>query len=241
MTEKKVKPFENTDRLLIPLWHWADEFEDFLVMDKQIFHVTDFVDNPWEHWTDTMYFYNIDWNNIIVQCIFYQDYSREEDEEEKTETTYLAADMIFTKWIKWWNDGEAEKYSDGKLNKDQKKWHDELVRLSTPHLIEEDKEDRTPEAVAKIKAFLFFQTLWKEKANNLIDNEINKLWKDISDDDLKELNEIKDTWTIKRSKHYTMLYCLKNMREIAKESGNPHLKQLEEHIKILEDDEKNNS
>ena len=237
MTDKK-NPFEDADRLLLPLWHRADQFEEFFLLWNGMFHWNDYIDNPWEHWTDTFYAYEIKWEDIIVQCIFYQTYSREEDEEEKTETCYIAMDQVFAKGFNW--DDPAD-YKEGKLTKDQKKRQSELKRLSLPHLIEEDKEDRTPQAIAKIKSFLFYQTLWKEKAEQLIENEIKKLWDKISEEDLAELNEIKDTWTIKRSKHYAMLYCLKNMREIAKESGNPHLKQLEEHIKILEDDEKNNS
>ena len=46
-----------------------------------------------------------------------------------------------------------------------------------------------------------------------------------------------ETWTIKRGIHYKMLYCLRNMREMAKDS--PHAKDLEDHIKLLEEDEKN--
>ena len=239
MTKPEKSPFEDADRLLLPLWTRMDEFEEFLVMSEKIFHVTDLIDNPGEHWTDYMYYYDIDWNNIIVKCIFYQRYSREEDEKERTETTYIWVDKIFTKWVDWrdlWD--KYDTYEDWKLTKDQQEWHDELVRLNTPHLIEDDNKSRTPEAIAKIKSFLFYQTLWKEKAKELIENEIKSLWENVQEDDLAELNEIKETWKIKRGKHYMMLYCLRNMREMAKDS--PHAKDLEEHIKLLEEDEKNN-
>ena len=45
-----------------------------------------------------------------------------------------------------------------------------------------------------------------------------------------------ETWTIKRSKHYMMLYCMKNLREIAKESWNPELENIEKLIKEMEED-----
>jgi len=238
MTNKENNIFENSDRLLLPLWTRMDEFEEFLVMDDKIFHVTDFVDNPWEHWTDTMYFYNIDWNNIIVQCLFYQDYAREEDEKERTETTYLAVDKIFTKGLT--NIEDAENYEDWELTIKEVKWNKELIRLATPHLIEEDKEDRTPEAIAKIKSFLFYQALWKKKAKKLIEYEIGRLWDKISEEDLKELNEIKETWCIKREKHYVHLYSFRAMRDMAKETWNPELEDIEKLIKEMEEDGRNN-
>jgi hypothetical protein len=71
MTKKEKNPFENAPRLLLPLWSRMDEFEEFLLMSDKIFHITDFIDNPGEHWTDYMYYYDIDWNDIIVKCIFY--------------------------------------------------------------------------------------------------------------------------------------------------------------------------
>ena len=235
-TKKEKNPFENAPRLLLPLWSWSDEFEDFLVMDEGVFHVTDLIDNPWEQGTDTMYTYYIDYDHIRVKCFFYQDYYRDEDETETTETTYLLEDTIFTKWITSWE--EAKNYKEWKLTKDQKKWHDELERLSKPHLIDDDKKERTPEALAKIKSYLFYQTLGKEKAKEFIELEIKKLWKDKKyEEDIKELKEIMETWTIKRSKHYMMLYCMKNLREIAIKSWNPELEKIEKLIKDMEEDD----
>jgi len=237
MTKKEKNPFENAPRLLLPLWSRMDEFEEFLVMDKQVFHITDYIDNPGEHGTDMMYFYEINWNDIIVQCIFYQSYAREEDEEEKTETTYLVTDKIFAKWINACSSEEAEKYKEWKLKKEEKDFKDYLTHLSKPHPIEEDNWSRTPEAIAKIKSFLFYQTLWKKESQDLIQNEIDKLWDKIGKEDLDELNEIKETWCIKRPKHYEQLYCFRWMREMAKESWNPELENIEKLIKEMEEDQ----
>ena len=184
MTKPEENPYANKPRLLLPLWSWADEFEDFLVMEEGILHVTDLIDNPWDHWTDYMYAYHIDYDHIWVRCFFYQDYNREKDEEEMDKTTYIIDDGIFTKWVKSWK--EAKEYKEGKLTKDEKEFHDALERLTQPHLIEEDKEDRTPEAIAKIKSYIFFQTLWKEKAKEFIQLEIEKLWDKVNKEDLEE-------------------------------------------------------
>jgi len=237
MSKPEKNPFENNQRLLLPLWSRMDEFEDFLVMSDSIFHITNYVDNPWEHWTDYMYHYQIEWNDIWVQCIFYQDFSREENEKEKKETVYIWIDKVFTKWIKWWDSKLADNYEDWELTKEQQEWHDELVRLNTLHLIEDDNKDRYPHDVAKIKSFLFYQTLWKDKAKELIKNEIEKLWDKALDIDIKELNEIMETWTIKRPKHYEQLYWLKNVKEWAEWTDNPELPKIEEQIRELEADQ----
>ena len=237
MSKPEKNPFDNNQRLLLPLWSRLDEFEDFLVMSDSIFHITNYVDNPWEHWTDYMYHYQIEWNDIWVQCIFYQDFSREENEKEKKETVYIWIDKVFTKWIKWWDSKLADNYEDWELTKEQQEWHDELVRLNTLHLIEDDNKDRYPHDVAKIKSFLFYQTLWKDKAKELIKNEIEKLWDKALDIDIKELNEIMETWTIKRPKHYEQLYWLKNVKEWAEWTDNPELPKIEEQIRELEADQ----
>lgn len=237
----KKNPFDDASRLLLPLWNWMDEFEEFFIASEHIYHWTDYIDVPWEHWTDTFYSFDIDWNDIWVQCIFYQKYSREEDEKERKETVYIWIDKVYTKWIKWWDEEAEAKYEDWKLTKDQQKWHDKLVHLNTPHLIEEDKTSRTPEGVAKIKSFLFYQALWKEKAKELIQNEIDKLWDKASEEDLKELNEIMKTWTIKRPKHYEWLYCMKALREMAKtdksQEWKKQLDDVENVIKQMEEDQ----
>lgn len=236
MTNQKNN-MRGKDRLVLPLGTWIDEFEKFIIGgDNQthFFHITDYVDNPWEHWIDMMYFYKIEGNDILIKCFFYQQYAREEDETEKRETCYLCADKIFTKWIVWWT--EEDNYKDEKLNKQQKEWKQELIRLKTPHLIEDDNSERTPWAIAKIKSFLFYHTLGKEKAQELIENEIKKLWDNTTEEDSKELNEIKETWTIKRHKHYEQLYCFRLMRDMAKKDWYPQLEEIEKAIKELEED-----
>lgn len=229
-------PFENKPRLVLPLWTWMDEFEEFLVMWNNMFHVSDWIEEAWEWWTDAIYHYTIDWNDIIVQCVFYQTYSRKENEKKRKETTYIAVDRIFAKWIKDIRD--ANKYEDGKLNKDEKERYEWMKYQIQPHPIEKDKEARTPEAIAKIKSFLFYQTLWKEKAKPLIQNEIDKLWK-CSEQDIKDLNEIMETWNIKREKNYSMIYMMEKLKEMAKElekvnSNKSSKKNLEEVNEIIE-------
>ena len=64
-----MKEINDKNRLILPLWFRADEFEDFLMMWKWLFHVSDTIDYP-EYQLDKIYAYEIKGSDIFVKCIF---------------------------------------------------------------------------------------------------------------------------------------------------------------------------